>query len=165
MSGRRGARQNHPAERTADGGQALLTGAGAGAGYGADGVGYSRRVRGLCFPGFANVLQTARGARISITVSFQMLSQLEKSAKLSRKRCLRLRNQDDYECLGGDDGAVVPEGVRPGRHQASESRGAQDGRVLRPNMWRRVPVARARPKKRAPAKTRSRISPPARCRS
>ena len=32
----------------------------------------------FAYPGFANVLQTARGARISILFSFQMLSQLEK---------------------------------------------------------------------------------------
>jgi SAM-dependent methyltransferase len=33
-------------------------------------------VEAYAFPGFANILQTARGARISITFSFQMLSQL-----------------------------------------------------------------------------------------
>jgi type IV secretory pathway TraG/TraD family ATPase VirD4 len=35
----------------------------------------------FAYPGFANVLQTARGARISILFSFQMLSQLEKVSK------------------------------------------------------------------------------------
>jgi type IV secretory pathway TraG/TraD family ATPase VirD4 len=35
----------------------------------------------FAYPGFANVLQTARGARISILFSFQMLSQLEKISK------------------------------------------------------------------------------------
>jgi type IV secretory pathway TraG/TraD family ATPase VirD4 len=33
-------------------------------------------IEAFAFPGFANILQTARGARISITFSFQMLSQL-----------------------------------------------------------------------------------------
>jgi type IV secretory pathway TraG/TraD family ATPase VirD4 len=33
-------------------------------------------IESFAFPGFANILQTARGARISITFSFQMLSQL-----------------------------------------------------------------------------------------
>ena len=35
----------------------------------------------FAYPGFANVLQTARGARISILFSFQMLSQLEKVSR------------------------------------------------------------------------------------
>lgn len=33
-------------------------------------------IESFAFPGFANILQTARGARISITFAFQMLSQL-----------------------------------------------------------------------------------------
>ena len=35
----------------------------------------------FAYPGFANVLQTARGARISILFSFQMLSQMEKVSR------------------------------------------------------------------------------------
>ena len=74
----------------------------------------------FAYPGFTQVLQTARGARVSFLFSFQSMPQLQtREPGVRRRGLVRAGHEDDHERLGREHGAMVFEGVGQDCNQAT----------------------------------------------
>jgi hypothetical protein len=85
----------------------------------------------FAYPGFTQVLQTARGARVSFLFSFQSLPQLQ---RVSQAFADEVSSAPGTKMIMNGfrraHGAVVPEGILPDCDQTTEPIGAPDGNLL-----------------------------------